>query len=262
VRFIHIGLASLLSSIALANNPVDVSKLSRANIIALGDVQSSERRLGLELTIAPGWYAYWQNPGDAGLPPKWKAQEGNGITFLDFEWPVPQKFTSKESASYGYTQGVILPFIAKLDATSKNPVWHGQLRWLVCKDICVPQKQEIRLTWDEIKKLPLDKIKEAQVAKQLPPKTTMALKGVINKSHNHLIVMLTDDFVSNAKSVVFLPTSERQIEDVAEQKYVAKEKTLQLMIDPRASQLGSKVDGLFIADFGSLKKFSYGSINF
>ena len=27
-------------------------------------------RVGLRLQLAPGWHTYWQNPGDAGVPPE------------------------------------------------------------------------------------------------------------------------------------------------------------------------------------------------
>ena len=43
--------------------------------------------LALRLELAPGWHTYWQNPGDAGIPPELTLNVPAG----PIVWPAPQR---------------------------------------------------------------------------------------------------------------------------------------------------------------------------
>jgi len=97
--------------------------------------------VGLRFTIAPGWYMYWKNPGDAGLPLEvaWKLPSGFRVTPV--EYPTPEKIVHGDIVAYGYynellVQCTIIPppgYAARAD-----DVVRAHLAWLVCKESCVP----------------------------------------------------------------------------------------------------------------------------
>jgi thiol:disulfide interchange protein DsbD len=101
-------------------------------------------RLGLRLRLAPGWHTYWQNPGDAGFPPSLTVNASADTTAGPIEWPAPERLSEDPLVAYGYTGDVVLPLHVTpgagplaLSATAK---------YLVCKDICVPEQAALSLT--------------------------------------------------------------------------------------------------------------------
>ena len=46
-------------------------------------------RIGLRQRMAPGWHTYWQNPGDAGLPPDVTLTLPEGAGAGPIQWPAP-----------------------------------------------------------------------------------------------------------------------------------------------------------------------------
>src|SRR6476661_10411436 len=66
-------------------------------------------RIGLRLRLAPGWHTYWQNPGDAGIPPELELTLPPGVTAGPITWPVPQRLPEGPLMTYAYTGEVLLP---------------------------------------------------------------------------------------------------------------------------------------------------------
>ncbi len=103
--------------------------------------------VGLKLTMAPQWHTYWKNPGDSGLPtriawtlpPGWKAGE--------IRWPYPKRLPVGPLMNYGYEDDVLLA--TELTPPAHAPAGTADIRaaaqWLVCKEICVPEKGELEL---------------------------------------------------------------------------------------------------------------------
>ena len=101
--------------------------------------------VGLKLRMEPQWHTYWKNPGDSGLPTKiqwilpagWKAGE--------IQWPYPQPLPVGPLMNYGYEDEVVL--LAELTppagAKPGSVPLKAKAEWLVCKDICIPEKGEL-----------------------------------------------------------------------------------------------------------------------
>ncbi len=101
--------------------------------------------VGLKLRMEPHWHTYWKNPGDSGLPtriewilpPGWKAGE--------IRWPFPQPLPVGPLMNYGFEDEVVL--LAELtppaDAQPGTAPIKAKAEWLVCKDICIPEKGEL-----------------------------------------------------------------------------------------------------------------------
>ncbi|NIJ19519.1 thiol:disulfide interchange protein [Sphingomonas naasensis] len=107
----------------------------------------SEVTLAFASTPEPGWHAYWENPGDAGLPARasWTLPDGASAEPLRF--PVPQRLIIGGLMNYVY-EAPFAPLVTlkvPADATIGDvfPV-RVKLDYLVCtNEICVPEKAEL-----------------------------------------------------------------------------------------------------------------------
>lgn len=105
----------------------------------------SEVTLALVSTPDPKWHAYWQNPGDAGLPAEAHWTLPAGLRTEDFRYPVPQRLLIAGLMNYVY-EGTFVRLTTlhiPADARGTLPVTL-KLDYLVCTDtLCVPEKAEL-----------------------------------------------------------------------------------------------------------------------
>ena len=104
--------------------------------------------LGLLLRHAPQWHTYWKNAGDSGLPTTLQWTLPSGVTAGAIEWPTPQRLPVGPLVNYGYEGSVLLPV-----PLAVTPAFRGErldvtlnAEWLVCKEVCIPQAGEFRLS--------------------------------------------------------------------------------------------------------------------
>jgi thiol:disulfide interchange protein DsbD len=130
-----------------------VSLVSETDVVAPG----VPFRIGLRFRLAPGWHTYWRNPGDAGVAPELDLTLPKGVEAGPIGWPAPQRLTEGPLMTYAYTGEVLLPVTisavpAGLPALgTTSPAGEGAItvgaeaRWLVCKQICVPEQAHFTL---------------------------------------------------------------------------------------------------------------------
>lgn len=105
--------------------------------------------IALQEKIASGWHTYWRNPGDAGqpseiqwsLPPGWKAGA--------IQWPTPRRLPVASLMDYGYVGRPWLLINLTAPATAKpgeKVTLKGHASWLVCKNVCIPEDQQVALS--------------------------------------------------------------------------------------------------------------------
>lgn len=112
------------------------------------DADQPVGRLGIQLTIEPGWHLYWRNSGEAAIPTKiaWKVPEGWRVG--EIEWPAPMMFREKGTiTTFGYQNQVLLtaPLYAApvIPSANETITLRADVSWLVCKDICVPGRATV-----------------------------------------------------------------------------------------------------------------------
>ena len=120
---------------------------SRASLVVeqLAITPGSKVNVGVQFQIDPGWHIYWQNPGDSGEPPRMQWQLPAGVTAGELEWPTPIRLTTTAGTDFGY-QGTTVLLSSLQIAMTPMPgtiTVGGDLRWLVCHDICVPQSAHL-----------------------------------------------------------------------------------------------------------------------
>lgn len=95
--------------------------------------------LGLRFRLAPGWHIYWSNPGDAGFPPRISLD--GPATAGNLHFPPPEFLQTGPVAAYVLSGDVLLPFTAQHVGDSVS----GAARWLVCRNICIPEHARFTL---------------------------------------------------------------------------------------------------------------------
>jgi thiol:disulfide interchange protein DsbD len=101
-------------------------------------------RIGVRLSIDPGWHVYWTNPGDAGLPTKVTFSAPDGFAVGSVQFPTPVRMDEPGNISLlGYENSVLIT--ALVTPPSQLPGdFSGKfglaVSWLVCSDECIPGK--------------------------------------------------------------------------------------------------------------------------
>jgi thiol:disulfide interchange protein DsbD len=106
-------------------------------------------QLGVYLEPQPGWHTYYKESGEAGMPTRITWTLPSGFKASDLEWEKPSKFNDSGIVTYGYDHAVLIG--AKIDApanlTEGSTVkLQAQVKWLTCKDMCVPGKANVELS--------------------------------------------------------------------------------------------------------------------
>lgn len=120
---------------------------SSASLIVeqLATTPGSKVNVGIQIVSENGWHIYWQNPGDSGEPPRIQWQLPAGVTAGELEWPTPMRLTTSAGTDFGY-QGTTMLLSSLQVPTITQPgtiTVGGELHWLVCHDICVPQSTHL-----------------------------------------------------------------------------------------------------------------------
>ena len=102
---------------------------------------------GLSLEIADGWNTYWKNAGSTGLPPTLELSDGQIEIHPELLFPAAKTKPFGEDTSlltYGYMEEVLHPFqVTVPESVSGQWSLMGEARWLVCREICIPESQVV-----------------------------------------------------------------------------------------------------------------------
>jgi thiol:disulfide interchange protein DsbD len=169
----HLGSAaglSLLIIFALVSpelavvsaTPVDEhSQHAKVELVAAKDpVGPGETAwVGLHFFLEPGWHIYWQNPGDSGEPPRIQWRLPAGFHAGQIEWPAPQRLGSGTVIDFGYSGQVLLPIplaVPTNAAPGTAETLEATAKWLVCREICIPDRAALSLTMKIVARPPHD----------------------------------------------------------------------------------------------------------
>jgi DsbC/DsbD-like thiol-disulfide interchange protein len=105
----------------------------------------SKVNVGIQIVTDSGWHIYWQNPGDSGEPPQMQWQLPSGVTTGELGWPTPIRLTTTAGTDFGYEGTTVLLSALQIPTTMQSGTITvgGDLRWLVCHDICVSQSTHL-----------------------------------------------------------------------------------------------------------------------
>ena len=175
--------------------------------------------IGLSFELEPGWHIYWTNPGDSGEPPKVSWHLPEGIQAGNLQFPAPQRIPDHGLMDYGYQGRVIL--LSKLtvpaSVTSKKADIGADVRYLVCREVCVPGKEHVALTLSgaESTKASPDSTLIRTAMANLPQPLPQDLKvSVVSNRDSFVLTVSTKD--KNLSPVSdFFPAEPQKIDNAA-----------------------------------------------
>ncbi|MGZ5104024.1 MAG: protein-disulfide reductase DsbD family protein, partial [Usitatibacter sp.] len=226
--------------------------------------------VGLRLRMAPQWHTYWKNPGDSGLPTKVQWTLPAGWKAGEILWPFPQPLPVGPLMNYGYEDEVVL--LTELTPPASAPQGTASIaahaQWLVCKDICVPEKGEVELS------IPVSSAEPAvdprfvgsiERARNMLPVDLAGWKYESARQGKSLVVRLTPpQGTSVPAKATFFPERENLIEPAAPEKVTREPGALRIemtLADPPVAGLTS-LKGVAVSEGGWSGSNGRKAINF
>lgn len=138
-----VGLMTLLALPAAAAPHVAMRLVAETARPAAGGTVT----LAFDAAPAPGWHAYWRNPGDAGVGTRLEWKLPAGAAAGELRYPVPQRLLIAGLMNYVFERPfamlVDLRVPAGLAAGARLPI-AVKADYLVCTDdLCVPETQTL-----------------------------------------------------------------------------------------------------------------------
>ena len=214
--------------------------------------------VGLKLRMARDWHTYWKNPGDSGLPTKIKWTLPEGWKAGEIQWPYPQPLPVGPLMNYGYEDEVVL--LTELTPPSNAREGAAPIKahadWLVCKDICVPEKGDLDISLPvsnaEPKKNPMFQAHIDRARNQLPVDAA-GWKSEASMTGMTLVVRLTaPEGAEPPEEAHFFPERESLIEPAAPEKLTRNGRVLTIemkLADPPLTDLKS-LAGVVVSEDG------------
>ncbi len=155
--------------------------------------------IGIHFQIEKGWHLYWKNPGDSGDPPRVSWQLPKGVEAGKILWPVPTRISVGKLANFGYGGDLLLMVplsVSRNGATIRHSKLdlHARVKWLVCRDICIPGHADLTLSLPVLPK-----------AKREKPRPSVA-SGLFEEARRNLPIALPKawEVLAEANSSEFL----------------------------------------------------------
>jgi DsbC/DsbD-like thiol-disulfide interchange protein len=201
--------------------------------------------------LDPGWHIYWQNPGDAGEPPRVQWELPPGYISGPILWPQPVRFGTGSVVDYGYENQVLLmasirPAYSPAGATDAIG---ASVNYIACREMCIPGRAHVTLAspssqqqtsaWRQ-----LFERTRAQIPRAAPAKWKLLAKA--DRKYFDLFVRTA----SKVEAVTFFPLQAGQIDNSAPQGFAStadgfrmKLKKSDLLVKPVATLKGLLVLG-------------------
>lgn len=140
---------ALAAALSLAR-PADLNATPTLVAETVGVAPGQTVWVGVRFTIREGWHIYWKGLNDTGHPPEVTFHLPEGFTVGDLVWPAPERHVSEgDILDHVYEREALLlaPLSAPPDARPGSTVTlQADLAWLVCKDVCIPERGHVSLS--------------------------------------------------------------------------------------------------------------------
>lgn len=148
-----IGFLTFAPTAVVASDSSDVEEqenVSHTTAQLVADVTSIKPgvpfKLGALLKQEPGWHTYYKESGDAGMPTKIIWELPKGYTASDLLWEKPNKFDDGGIVTYGYqNHNLVAATITPPNELSGQQTIKATVKWLSCKDVCIPGEAKVSL---------------------------------------------------------------------------------------------------------------------
>lgn len=93
---------------------------------------------GIEIALEPGWYTYWRNPGEAGVPPVFDFSRSDNVADVEVFYPAPERHDDGASVSLVYWDEVVFPLAVTPLEPGRPVTLRVEASFGVCREICIP----------------------------------------------------------------------------------------------------------------------------
>jgi thiol:disulfide interchange protein len=197
----------------------------RESVAAGASNASVPPHVGLLFDLEPGWHVYWTNAGDSGEPPEVKWTLPAGVSVGPLQFPAPKRLPLGPLMDFGYEGQVLFPAELHVVGNTGNTTGAvpiaGDVRWLVCRQACVPGKAHLTLalpvgTGEPSAAAPLFAKTFAAMPKVLPARAKAIFSRVPN---GFQLAVLTGKRVEGAQ---FFPADQSVIANAAPQPVTSR----------------------------------------
>jgi DsbC/DsbD-like thiol-disulfide interchange protein len=201
--------ASLISAQAAKPQHSHLSLLSDSASLRPG----TSPVIGLRFQLDPGWHIYWKNPGDSGEPPKvaWKLPDG--IKSGELQFPIPHRIQDHGLTDFGYEGEVVLltTLTVPQGFTSNQAQIGADVRYLICREVCIPAKDTISLNLPDAQNP--DLIREAKSRLPQPLPAGIQASALVDSDNVTLRIAGTSSILRSVTD--FLPAEPQIVENSA-----------------------------------------------
>src|SRR6185436_7295344 len=93
---------------------------------------------GVELLLESGWYTYWRNPGEVGVPPVFDFSGSENVADVEVRYPTPMRKVDGGVTSLIYRDEVVFPLSVIPKKAGAPITLRVEAKFGVCMQICVP----------------------------------------------------------------------------------------------------------------------------
>ena len=199
-----------------------------------------DTNVALVLQLESGWHVYWRNAGDAGEPPSAEWVTPVGVSVGPMQFLTPKRLPVGPLMDYGYEGTAVFPFavksnmlpsIATTTAADSDAHIQAHVRWLVCREVCIPGKAFLGVN------LPRSATAETQASESLIASATKAEPAAlplgtsvrVAASRDHLEFVIRTG--QREDSAEFYPLDEDALRNAADQVVVPNSKGALLKLE-------------------------------
>ncbi len=101
---------------------------------------------GIEVLLEAGWYTYWRNPGEAGVPPIFDFSGSDNVAGVEVHYPPPLRYDDGATVSLIYRDEVVFPLSVTPREAGLPVTLRLQASFGVCNAICIPTRASSEVT--------------------------------------------------------------------------------------------------------------------
>ncbi|HXM95729.1 MAG TPA: protein-disulfide reductase DsbD domain-containing protein [Candidatus Dormibacteraeota bacterium] len=178
--------------------------------------------IGIQFHLDEGWHIYWQNAGDSGEPPKVQWELPPGFAVGPIQWPQPVRLGGGSIIDYGYEGEVLL--MAPIDGPPRSeaisaPSISAGVKYIVCREICVPGKAHLQLSFPEAGDTSKRRTLFGQARARLPKPAPASWRISAESDKDRFLLSVRTN--SKVQRATFLPITPGEIENSALQRFVS-----------------------------------------
>ena len=203
--------------------------------------------IGVNMELRNGWYVYYRNPGDSGMPLMLEWMHDKDFNIGEIQWPTPLWIdVAAGLASHGYYGSVLfmMEATAPVDLTpGEEYTLMAEADWLICEKICIPEYADLELTLlvtDDEPEYDIERLAIFnETRQQLPVVLDYWTAEAVTHSNGATLKLSTDAFnFSEFSEIIYFAKEEGEIENGARQIVTFEDNTITIELQKSTYKTG------------------------